>query len=117
MDIKVTNENNGQTVHAVSGDRLTVTLPWAAGSGFIWQAVDTTAGLLQYIRHEGEDPAKPGAPVSIHFVFLITGAGVIQLNYARPWDELTPPVKWWMVKIEPPVSATPPAGGPIVSAS
>lgn len=99
MDIALNEANNGQTIKAAVNDRAVVTLSYLPSSGFLWQSVDDSAGVLKFIKSYGGDE-KPGSPGHLKFIFQITNSGYLQLNLARPWDELQPPVKFWWVKIE-----------------
>lgn len=96
--INLTEHDNNKTIKAQKGDKVVITLSWNPSTGYFWQEMDTTAGVLEQLRHEGGDPI-PGGSVLVHFTFRIEREGVIQLSCARPWAETQPPAKWFQVQI------------------
>ena len=80
--IELTIADKGTTINAAVGDEVRITLTWNPSSGFFWRSVNTSAGVLEEMLHEGD--SKPGAPVLVHFKFKITGTGDLGLHYARP---------------------------------
>lgn len=97
--INLTEKDNGSTIIANKNDRVVITLTWNPSSGFFWQEGDTTAGSLEELKHDPGDE-KPGAISNVIFKFKITGEGLLQLNYARPWAETAPPAKWFSVNVK-----------------
>lgn len=100
MIINLIESDNGKTINAKVDDKVTVTLPFKPSSGFFWQDSGSTAGILEEVKHFGQDPSTPGAIVLIFFKFRIYRKGDITLSYARPWQETQPPAKWFSVEIQ-----------------
>ena len=97
--VTLTEKDNGSSIVATKGDVVVITLAWNPSSGFFWQESDTSAGELDEIKHDPGE-VKPGSISYVTFKFKITGEGVIQLNYARPWAETQPPAKWFTVNVK-----------------
>jgi predicted secreted protein len=96
--INLTDEDNGRTIQCQKGDIVTIGLAWKPGNGYLWAQARTTAGTLEEIQHQGNDP-KPGSSAIVTFTFQITQTGILELDLARPWEKDTPPVKWFTVII------------------
>ena len=97
--LALTEKDNGSSVIAVKDDRIVINLAWNPSSGFFWQEADTTAGVLEEVKHDPGD-VKPGSIARVTFKFKIINEGTIQLHYARPWVETEPPAKWFMVNVK-----------------
>ncbi len=97
--VKLTEQDNNTGIVAAVGDKVQISLTWKPSSGYFWQETDTTAGVLEQLRHDGGDE-KPGAIAVVHFTFRIIKTGTITLSYARPWAETDPPIKWFNVDVK-----------------
>ena len=98
MLIELKDSDNDKTIKASKDDIVSITLVWKPSSGFLWQASDTTAGVLQSVKHEGDNPT-PGGNAYVTFKFQILKTGILEFNLARPWAEHEPPVRWFTVNI------------------
>jgi predicted secreted protein len=97
--IEFTEKDNGRTITANKGDKVIVLLPFNPSSGFSWQDMGTSAGNLEEVVNEAASKV-PGRSTSVLFKFNIVKSGYIVLSYARPWDELNPPEKWFNIQIQ-----------------
>jgi predicted secreted protein len=96
--INLKENDNGSTFTLNKGDRVIVSLAWKPSSGYFWQENETTGGVLEEVKHEGDD-TKPGGIVYVHFKFRVSNTGVIRLSYARPWAETDKPTRWFEVNV------------------
>jgi len=98
--ISLTKDDDGKTIKACIGDKVSIRLQTNPSTGFMWMQGDTTAGMLDEIIY---DPILPNAPMGastfVTFTFKITSAGDIHLFYARSFEPTTPAQQWFKVMV------------------
>jgi predicted secreted protein len=79
-------DDAGRTIEVAAGDRLVVSLPEIAGTGYTWQVEELPPGA-EVVEERFEDVGHaPGA--ASHHVFVVASpheAGPVRLRYLRPW--------------------------------
>lgn len=95
--VRVSEEDNEDTVSLNIGDKLEVVLESNPTTGFQWE---TIGDFTPYLRQSGEPVYEPtgeglGAGGNISFTFEAIKAGQtrLELIYRQPFDEGTPPAK------------------------
>lgn len=101
-DLVLDDADNGKTVLVDSGDRFEVRLEANATTGFEWVVDSESASeVVTIVSSTYEEPPTDlvGAPGTQIFVFEATtaGAGILRLEYIRPFDE--PPVPERIVEL------------------
>lgn len=97
--VAVDEGDAGTTVELLPGDRLQVTLPCQAGTGFSWGPGAPLPAFLRLESDELLDAAEaPGAPEAQRLVYLALAAGdpaegQLVLHYRRPWETRTSPAR------------------------
>ena len=79
-------EDAGRTVDVAAGDRLVLSLPEIAGTGYTWQVEELPPGAE--VLEERFDRVGPGVGASSHHVFVVGAPdveGSLRLRYLRPW--------------------------------
>jgi predicted secreted protein len=77
-------EDAGRTIDVAAGDRLVLSLPEIAGTGYTWQIEELPPGAE--VVEERFDQVDPGAGGGSRHVFVIADArGAVRLHYLRPW--------------------------------
>jgi inhibitor of cysteine peptidase len=95
--VKVTEEDDGNTVDLDIGDRLEITLDSNPTTGYQWE---TIGDISSHLRQLGESSYEPsgegiGSGGKTVFIFEAIGAGQtrLELVYRQPFDKETPPTK------------------------
>jgi len=81
-------EDAGRTVEVAAGDRLVLSLPETAGTGYTWQVEALPPGTE--VVEERFEQIGPGVGGSSRHVFVLSApgeAGKVRLRYLRPWRE------------------------------
>lgn len=102
-------EDAGRTVEVAAGDRLVLSLPETAGTGYTWEVEALPPGAE--VVEERYEQVGPGVGGSSRHVFVLSApgeTGQVRLRHLRPWrgeDSVT-------ARYEVTASPAPPAGGP-----
>ena len=95
--VNVGEQNAGQTITLNMGDTLVVSLEGNVTTGFTWVPAPQEPALLE---QEGEPEVTPqsslvgaGGTIVLKFKAVSTGQTVLRLDYKRPFEQDTPPVK------------------------
>jgi predicted secreted protein len=79
-------DDAGRTVEVAPGDRLVLSLPETAATGYTWQVEELPAGAE--VVEERFERVGPGVGGSSRHVFVLRApdaAGALRLRYLRPW--------------------------------
>jgi len=77
-------DDAGRTIEVAAGDRLVLSLPEIAGTGYTWQVEELPAGAE--VVEERFDQVDPAAGGGSRHVFVVADAtGPVRLRYLRPW--------------------------------
>lgn len=95
---KLTDINNNSVIDCDIDDQIEITLVSNPSTGFLWQSIDTSAGVLDSLQHDAST-GVPRASHNIRFLFSVKRSGHFTLNYARPWGDSTPAEKWFSVTV------------------
>lgn len=101
--VEVGQADAGKTIAIVVGQRLSVRLPYVGGTGYSWTPVHDSAALLTF---DGASvtvgQAMPGAASEqiLTFTARAPGTELLELDYARPWEKTTPPLKRFSITVE-----------------
>jgi predicted secreted protein len=79
-------EDAGRTVEVEAGDRLVLSLPEIAGTGYTWEVEELPPGAS--VVDERFERVGPGVGGSSQHVFVVeppAQAGALRLRYLRPW--------------------------------
>jgi predicted secreted protein len=79
-------DDAGRTVEVAAGDRLVVSLPETAGTGYTWQVEELPAGAA--VVEERFERVGPGVGGSSRHVFVLRAPdaeGALRFRYLRPW--------------------------------
>jgi predicted secreted protein len=102
-------DDAGRTVEVAAGDRLVLSLPETAGTGYTWEVEALPPGAE--VVEERYEQVGPGVGGSSLHVFVLSApgeTGELRLRYLRPWrgeDSVTE-------RYELTASPAAPAGGP-----
>ncbi len=102
-EMVVTEKDNDKTVTLSQGGILVVRLEYSAGTGYAWQVKEYDRQGLEFL---GESTAEisgiPGGRETCIFRFKALQAGVypIEIDYFRPWEKGTPPIKAFNLKLD-----------------
>jgi predicted secreted protein len=102
-------EDAGRTVEVAAGDRLVLSLPETAGTGYTWEVETLPPGAE--VVEERYEQVGPGVGGSSRHVFVLSAPGEkgeLRLRHLRPWrgeDSVTE-------RYELTASPAAPAGGP-----
>jgi inhibitor of cysteine peptidase len=80
-------QDAGRTVVVAPGDRVLLSLPENASTGYTWQVDDLPAGA-RVIEERYELPASGAIGSTSHHVFVLeppSAEGTLRLRHARPW--------------------------------
>jgi inhibitor of cysteine peptidase len=81
-------EDAGRTVAAAAGDRLVVSLPENASTGYTWRVDELPPGT-RVVEERFDLPASGAIGSSSHHVFVLEPAGeqgTLRLQQTRPWQ-------------------------------
>ena len=77
-------DDAGRTIEVAAGDRLVVSLPEIAGTGYTWQVEELPPGAeVVEERFEQVDTRAGGG--SRHVFVVASPDGPVRLRYVRPW--------------------------------
>jgi predicted secreted protein len=79
-------EDAGRTVEVAAGDRLVLSLPETAGTGYTWEVEALPPGAE--VVEERYEQVGPGVGGSSRHVFVVSApgeTGELRLRYLRPW--------------------------------
>lgn len=95
--VRVTEEDNEDTVSLNIGDKLEVVLESNPTTGYQWEVI---GDFRPYLRQSGEPVYEPtgeglgaGGKMSFTFEGIRAGQTRLELIYRQPFDEGTPPAK------------------------
>ena len=104
--VKVTEQQNGQTVKLRSGDILELSLPITGGTGFTWQVANAASTVLRNdgqpeVQKSTDSQSRPGATQIQVFRFAASSKGTeaLKLQYLRPWEKNVAPAKEFAITI------------------
>ena len=99
---RLSGEDDGARIELVSGDEIVVELESNPSTGYSWQ-VASSKGARQKgeVEYVGGDTDVVGAAGVERFTFVREGsdAGVIALEYRRPWETTEAPEDTWSLTI------------------
>lgn len=100
-------EDAGRTVTVAAGDRLVLSLPENASTGYTWQVDELPPGA-RVLEERFELPAGGAIGSSSRHVFVLepSGEGTLRLRHARPWQ----PDQSVLDRYEVTLAAAPPTG-------
>jgi predicted secreted protein len=81
-------EDAGRTVTVAAGDRLVLSLPENASTGYTWQVDELPPGA-RVLEERFELPASGAIGSSSRHVFVLEPSGeqgTLRLRHARPWQ-------------------------------
>jgi predicted secreted protein len=87
-ELRLGPDDAGRTVEVAAGDRLVVSLPETAGTGYTWQVEELPPGTE--VVEERFEQVGPGVGGSSRHVFVLSTpgeTGKVRLRYLRPWRE------------------------------
>lgn len=94
---------NGTTIRVHTGDRLVVTLPANASTGYSWSVVSKRTPVVRLVsaRYVAPKTALLGAPGRFVARFTVRTAGrtTLRLAYARHTHPATPPARRFAVTL------------------
>jgi predicted secreted protein len=79
-------DDAGRTVEVAAGDRLVLSLPEIAGTGYTWRVQELPPNAE--VVEERFERVGPGVGGTSHHVFVLRApddAGALRLGYLRPW--------------------------------
>jgi predicted secreted protein len=102
-------EDAGRTVEVAAGDRLVLSLPETAGTGYTWEVEALPPGVE--VVEERYEQVGPGVGGSSRHVFVLSApgeTGTLRLRHLRPWAGERSVTERYEVTTSP----APPGGGP-----
>ncbi len=101
--IALTSADNGRTIDAFVGDKITVTIEGNPTTGFTWETENLNSAQLQQ-RGEPKYTAASnllGAAGTYVFAFNVVGSGgtSLKLIYHRTWEEGVAPEQTFEVNV------------------
>ncbi len=101
--ITLTSADNGKTIDAVVGDKITVTIEGNPTTGFTWETEQLNSAQLQQLGEPEYTAASNllGAAGTYVFTFKVVGTGdfSLRLIYHRTWEAGVPPEQTFEVTI------------------
>jgi inhibitor of cysteine peptidase len=101
--LKIGEQDAGKTVTLKMGDTLVVSLEGNVTTGFNWVPAPQEPALLQQVGEPEVTPVSDlvGASGTIVLKFKAAAAGqtLLRLDYKRPFEQDTPPVKTFEVTV------------------
>jgi predicted secreted protein len=79
-------DDAGRTVEVAAGDRLVLSLPETAGTGYTWEVEELPPGAE--VVEERYEQIGPGVGGSSRHVFVLSApgeTGSVRLRHLRPW--------------------------------
>ena len=101
-------EDAGRTVAVAAGDRLVLSLPETAGTGYTWEVEALPPGTE--VVEERYEQVGPGVGGSSRHLFVLSApgeAGMLRLRLLRPWRGVESVTERYVVTASP----APPGGG------
>ena len=103
-DVRVTEQNNGQTIAIPLHGTLVVRLKSQLGTGYGWQVLKIEGRRLKLLGEPELESSPVGRPGEVeHQVFrfkaLRTGISTLLLGYVRPWEKKVQPAKTFRLKV------------------
>jgi inhibitor of cysteine peptidase len=104
VDVHIDEDDSGSTIGLNVGDRFDVTLPGNPTTGYSWERVPGTPELLKQVGEPAFVPESEalgaGGRVTLTFEAVASGSGPLALIYHRPFEQETPPLNTFEVKVE-----------------
>jgi inhibitor of cysteine peptidase len=99
--ITVGPKANGTVVRPQVGDTLVVRLPGNATTGYRWAVVGAPSVLRPLSSaYVVASPGRLGQGGTYVFRFRVrSGSGLLRLDYRRPWEKGTPPLRTFRLTI------------------
>ena len=81
-------DDAGRTVEVAAGDRLVVTVPESAGTGYTWSVTSLPPGasVLEERYDLSQTTGIGGQSQHVFVLSAPSGAGTVELRHARPWE-------------------------------
>jgi predicted secreted protein len=106
--VRISAEQNGQTVQVRVGERFAVALVGVPTAGYAWSPVEVPAFLTASGETSGPTigaQLQPGFAGGRHWEVLMftattPGSGALRLEQRRPWETNEPPAETFAVTIE-----------------
>lgn len=101
----VTDKDAGSQVVLASGDVLIVKLEAVPGTGYGWEIADLDTTILSPLGEPTIESTGKGGPGAQELqVFRLqaakAGSSLLKLDYVRPWEKDTPPIKTYSINVE-----------------
>jgi len=104
--VRVTMQENGNSVSLQKGDLLEVTLPASLGTGFSWHLHEDPQLPLSMkgkpeTKKSDSDKSQVGSTEYQVFRFeaKAAGSGKLKLDYLRAWEKQTPPANTYSLTV------------------
>ena len=100
--LHLTDSANNKTVDAKVGQLVVLTLEANPTTGYRWfvQSFPLVIELVNFIyTPKGKEMAGSGGTQTAEFLAKSAGTADLKLEYRRPWEHDTPPVRTFVVKI------------------
>jgi predicted secreted protein len=107
ISIRITENQNGQTVEVPVGRRFAVALVGIPTAGYVWEATEVPAFVERLESASGptrREQNEPGFTGGSHWEVLTfnataAGSGELKLEQRRPWETDQPPANVFIVTI------------------
>ena len=103
--VKITSQQNGQTVSIPSGTTFEVQLDGNPTTGYQWQYAETKSASVRQLtkaQYKASQPARIGSGGDFTFRFKAEKPGSATLNflYIRPWEKNISPARTFKINVE-----------------